>query len=75
MHEQYTKRWVYDTGVVMAIYNVLEYSDLRSKTSGSLWQYYGDGNGKTIITVLLIFLPMTLIVIRSILTENNRKNK
>ena len=28
--------------VVMPIYNLIEYSDAHSKTSGSLWQYYRD---------------------------------
>ena len=26
----------------MSIYNLIEYSDVYSKTSGSLWQYYRD---------------------------------
>ena len=26
----------------MSIYNLIKYSDNYSKTSGSLWQYYGD---------------------------------
>ena len=28
--------------MVMPIYNLIEYSDDYSKTSGSVWQYYGD---------------------------------
>ena len=28
--------------VVMPLYNLIEYSDNYSKTSGSLWQYYRD---------------------------------
>ena len=28
--------------VVMAMYNLIEYSDAYSKTSRSLWQYYRD---------------------------------
>ena len=28
--------------VVMPTYNLIEYSDAYSKTSGSLWQYYRD---------------------------------
>ena len=31
-----------DVNVVMKIYNLIEYSDNYSRTSGSLWQYYGD---------------------------------
>ena len=32
----------HDIGIVMPMYNLLEYSDNYSKTSGSLWQYYKD---------------------------------
>ena len=28
--------------VVMPMYNLIEYNDSYSKTSGSLWRYYGD---------------------------------
>ena len=28
--------------IVMPLYNLIEYSDNYSKTSGSLWQYYRD---------------------------------
>ena len=31
-----------DTDIVMPMYNLREYSDNYSKTSGSLWQYYKD---------------------------------
>ena len=31
-----------DIDIVMPMYNLIEYSDDYSKTSGSLWQYYGD---------------------------------
>ena len=31
-----------DTGIVMPMYNLIEYSDNYLKTSGSLWQYYRD---------------------------------
>ena len=31
-----------DIDVVMPMYNLTEYSDSYSKTSGSLWQYYRD---------------------------------
>ena len=31
-----------DIDIVMPMYNVIEYSDNYSKTSGSLWQYYKD---------------------------------
>ena len=28
--------------IVMSMYNLIEYSDIYSKTSGCLWQYYRD---------------------------------
>ena len=31
-----------DIDIVMPTYNLIEYSDNYSKTSGSLWQYYKD---------------------------------
>ena len=31
-----------DIDIVMPMYNLIEYSDNCSKTSGSLWQYYKD---------------------------------
>ena len=31
-----------DIDFVMLMYNLIEYSDVCSKTSGSLWQYYRD---------------------------------
>ena len=33
---------VHDSELVMAMYDLTEYSDIYSKTSGSLWQYYRD---------------------------------
>ena len=33
---------VHDIDIVMPIYNLIEYSDNYSKTSGSLWKYYKD---------------------------------
>ena len=32
----------HDINIVMPMYNLIEYSDNYSKTSGSLWQYYKD---------------------------------
>ena len=32
----------HNTDIVMPMYNLIEYSDNYSKTSGSLWQYYKD---------------------------------
>ena len=31
-----------DTDIVMPMYNLIEYSENYSKTSGSLWKYYKD---------------------------------
>ena len=31
-----------DIDIVIPMYNLIEYSDNYSKTSGSLWQYYKD---------------------------------
>ena len=36
-----------DIGVVMPMYNLIEYSDDYLKISGSLWQYYGDEQALT----------------------------
>ena len=33
-----------DIDIVMPMYNLIEYSDNYVKTSGSLWQYFRDGN-------------------------------
>ena len=38
-----------DLDVVMPMYNLLEYSDNYSKTSGSLWQYYRDEPNAAIV--------------------------
>ena len=37
-----------DIDIVMPIYNLIEYSDNYSKTSGSLWQYYKDDSNDNI---------------------------
>ena len=31
-----------DIGIVMSMYNLIEYCDNYSKTSGTLWRYYKD---------------------------------
>ena len=31
-----------DIDIAMPMYNLIEYSDNHSKTSGSFWQYYKD---------------------------------
>ena len=35
-----------DIDIVMPMYNLIEYSDNYSKTSGSLWQYYKDDHNE-----------------------------
>ena len=37
-----------DIDIVMPMYNMVEYSDNYSKTSGSLWQYYKDDTSDNI---------------------------
>ena len=37
-----------DVDVVMPMYNLIEYSNNYSKTSGSLWQYYRDESNNNI---------------------------
>ena len=37
-----------DLDVVIPMYNLIEYSDNYLKTSGSLWQYYGDDQNNII---------------------------
>ena len=44
-----------DIDVVMTVYNLIEYSDNYSKTSGSLWQYYRDEPVLTEAAVLTYF--------------------
>ena len=38
-----------DIDIVMPMYNLIEYSNNYSKTSGSLWQYYIDDPNDNII--------------------------
>ena len=54
-----------DIDVVKPMYNLIKYSDTYSKISGSLWQFYRDEPAKTIITIILTFLMITIIVFRS----------
>ena len=44
----------HDIGLLIPMYKLSEYSDIYSKTSGSLWQYYRDDQIYTTITLLLI---------------------
>ena len=38
-----------DIDIVMPMYNLIEYSDNYSKTSGSLWRYYKDDPNDNIV--------------------------
>ena len=56
----------HDIDAVMPVYyNWMEHSDSYSKTSEILWQFYRDEPALTDNDVLLIFLPISIIVIRS----------
>ena len=47
-----------DIDTVMPMYNLIEYSDSYSKTSGSLWQYYKDDpNDAMLYRVILCYIP------------------
>ena len=50
----------------MPMYNLIEYSNAYSKTSGSLWQYY---RYQPALVLLLISLIITIIVFHSILSK------
>ena len=41
--------------VVMSMYDLIEYSDHYSKTSGSLWQYYRDEPALNVAEILVNF--------------------
>ena len=58
-----------DIDIVMPMYNLIEYSDNYSKTSGSLWQYYKDGPNKNIadsesfkFTVKITGKPLMMVI-------------
>ena len=57
-----------DIDVVMPMYDLIEYSDNYSKTSGTLWQYYRDEPFIIITEILLIFL-MILILLHLIINK------
>ena len=44
---------VHDIDIVMPMYNLIEYSDNYSKTSGSLWQYYKDISNDNLTDIYL----------------------
>ena len=45
------------------MYNLIEYSNAYSETSGSYWKYYRDE--PAIMAILLILLMITIIVFHS----------
>ena len=47
-----------DIDIVMPMYNLIEYSDNYSKTSGSLWQYYKDDPNDNLILMTLNHLNL-----------------
>ena len=60
---------VQDIDIVMPMYNLIEYSDNYSKTSGSLWQYYKDGPNNNIadsesfkFTVKITGKPLMMVI-------------
>ena len=54
-----------DNDIVMPMYNLIEYSDVYSKKSGSLWICYRDEPALDANTILLTFLLIAIIVIHS----------
>ena len=59
-----------DIDVVMLIYNLIEYSNNYSKTSGSLWQYYRDEPNDNISNSE----PFHFKVKKTGKSDNNKKN-
>ena len=62
------------------MYNLMEYNDAYSKTSGSLWQYNRDepaldNNGNIADYNNNNFLIITIIVLHSILNKKKKQNK
>ena len=55
-----------DIDILMPMYNLIEYSDNYSKTSGSLWKYYKDipavNNGGDIVILMRLMLLIHLIL-------------
>ena len=59
-----------DIDVVIPVYNLIEYCDNYSKTSGSLWQHYRVSHLYTLLALLSIFLMIiTIIVFRLYLNK------
>ena len=62
-----------DTDVVMHVYNLLEYSDIHSKTSGSLWQCYREeptsDDNNCEISLMLTWSVTCFVVARTIANQ------
>ena len=52
-----------DIVLVMPLYNLIEYSDIYSKTFGSLWQYYRDEPALNNAEGIIVFLIIIIIII------------
>ena len=52
-----------DIDIVMPMYNLIEYSDNYSKTSGSLWQYCKDISAVHNAGKILLILPLLILLI------------
>ena len=74
----------HDTDVVIPMYNLMEYSNIYSKISGSLWQYYRDQialdandaiTDAILMTLIIVIIIIIIIVFHSNLNKNNRENR
>ena len=74
----------HDIDVVIPMYNLIEYSNIYSKISGSLWQYYRDQialdandaiTDAILMTLIIIIIIIIIIVFHSNLNKNNRENR
>ena len=61
-----------DIYLVMLMYNLMEYSNDYTKTSGSLWQYYRDKNDSTDAGTIKIFMIMITTVLLLNLTKKTQ---
>ena len=52
-----------DIVLVMPLYNLIEYSDIYSKTFGSLWQYYRDEPALNNAEGIIVFLIIIIIIV------------
>ena len=59
----------------MPTYNLIEYSDVYSKTSWSLWQYYRDETALDNNNNIIDFLIITTVVFCSANSRERRKKK